>query len=144
MAMRITTMAEAHHLLYLDQIGGRPQGSAMDAALALTHDVEMGKSTKLITSTLCLDICRAFNNISATRLLHTMQRLGCPRPVRTWCSTFQSESTIALSFDGQTDRQCLVSTGIPQGSPASPILFLLYLRPLFDCHESMMTCSWGQ
>jgi hypothetical protein len=34
---------------------------------------------------------------------------------------------IVLSFDGQTDQQCPVTTGIPQGSPASPVLFLLYL-----------------
>jgi hypothetical protein len=39
---------------------------------------------------------------------------------------------MALSFDGRTDIQWPVATGIPQGSPASPILFLLYLRPLFD------------
>jgi hypothetical protein len=73
MAMRITTIAEAHHLLYPDQIRGCPQRSAIDTALALAHDIEMGKSTKHITSTLFLDVCGAFNNISATRLLYTMQ-----------------------------------------------------------------------
>jgi hypothetical protein len=142
MATRISTMAEAHHLLHLDQIGGRPQRSAIDAALAFAHDIEMGKSTKLITSALFLDVCGAFNNISATRLLHTMQQLGCPRPVRTWCSAFLSERTIALSFDGQTDRQRPISTGIHQGSPASPILFLLYLRPLFDTLNTIHPNIW--
>jgi hypothetical protein len=136
-------MAEAHHLLHPDQIGGRPQRSAIDAALALAHDVEMGKSMKLITSTLFLDMHSAFNNVSATRLLHTMQQLGCPRPVRTWYSTFLSKGTIALSFDGQTDRQCPISTSIPQGSPASPILFLLYLHPLFDTLNTIHPNIWS-
>jgi hypothetical protein len=39
---------------------------------------------------------------------------------------------MALSFDGRIDIQWPVATGIPQGSPASLILFLLYLHPLFD------------
>jgi hypothetical protein len=136
-------MAEPHHLLHPDQIRGHPQRSAIDATLALTHDLEMGTSMKLITSTLFLDVRAAFNNVSATRLLHTMQQLGYPRPVRTWCSTFLSERTIALSFDGQTNHQHPISTGIPHGSPASPILFLLNLHPLFDTLNTIHPNIWS-
>jgi hypothetical protein len=143
MAMQITTIVEAYYLLYPDQIGGCPQRSAIDATLVLAHDVEMGKSMKLITSTLFLDIHGAFNNVSTTRLLHTMQQLGCPRLVRTWYSTFISERTIALSFDGQTNHQHPISTGIPQGSLASPILFLLYLHPLFDTLNTIHPNIWS-
>jgi hypothetical protein len=39
---------------------------------------------------------------------------------------------MALSFNGRTDIQWPMATGIRQGSPASPILFLLYLHRLFD------------
>jgi hypothetical protein len=72
-----------------------------------------------------------------------MQQLGCPRPVRTWCSTFLSERTITLSFNSQTDRQRPISTSIPQGSPASPILFILYLRPLFDTLNTIHPNIWS-
>jgi hypothetical protein len=61
-----------------------------------------------------------------------MRQLGCPVPVLSWCRSFLTERTMALSFNGRTDIQWPVATGIPQGSPASPILFLLYLRPLFN------------
>jgi len=43
-----------------------------------------------------------------------------------------SNRLIKLAFDGQSDQLQPVETGIPQGSPASPILFLLYLTPLFN------------
>jgi hypothetical protein len=53
---------------------------------------------------------------------------------------------MAVSFDGRTDVQRPVATGIPQGSPVSPILFLLYLRPLFDSlqlhHPSIWSLSY--
>jgi hypothetical protein len=50
---------------------------------------------------------------------------------------------MALSFDGTTDVQRPVATGIPQGSPASPILFLLYLRPLFDSLQLHHPSIWS-
>jgi hypothetical protein len=76
-------------------------------------------------------------------ITHTMRQLGCPRPVISWCSTFLSGWTMALSFDRRTDRQCPVSTGIAEGSPASPVLFLLYLRPLFDTLNAHHPNIWS-
>jgi hypothetical protein len=75
--------------------------------------------------------------------LAPLPHLGCPRPIMSWCSTFLSERTIALSFDGRTDQQHPVSTGIPQGSSASPVLFLLYLHPLFDTLNTLHPNIWS-
>jgi hypothetical protein len=50
---------------------------------------------------------------------------------------------MALSFNGRTDIQWPVATGIPQGSPASPILFLLYLRPLFNSLQLHHANIWS-
>jgi hypothetical protein len=72
-----------------------------------------------------------------------MRQLGCPTPVVSWCRSFLMERTMALSFDGRTDVQWPVATGIPQGSPASPLLFLLYLRPLFDSLQLHHPSIWS-
>ena len=53
---------------------------------------------------------------------------------------------VSLAFDGQIESQKPVETGIPQGSPTSPILFLLYLAPLFklldqNCYGASRTPS---
>jgi ribonuclease HI len=132
MASRLSGMAETHDLVHPDQIGGDPQRSAIDAAMALTHDVEMGRSQCLSTTALFLDVRGAFDNVSSTQLTSTMRQLGCPEPVVSWCRSFLIGQSMALSFDGRTDIQRPMATGIPQGSPASPIQFLLYLHPLFD------------
>jgi hypothetical protein len=72
MATRLAQMAEAHHLLHPDQIGGRPQHSAIDAAMALMHEIETNAGTKWVTLALFLDVRGAFDNVSSAHLLHTM------------------------------------------------------------------------
>jgi hypothetical protein len=40
MATRLRQLVETHDILHVDQIGRRPKRSAIDIAMALTHDVE--------------------------------------------------------------------------------------------------------
>jgi hypothetical protein len=142
MAMCLGQLAESHDILHIDQIGGRPKRSAIDTAIVLTHDVEANMKRGLVTSSLFLDVRGTFDNVSSARLLTRMHALGCPGAVTSWCSSFLSERTTALSFDGQTDIQRPIQTGIPQGSPASPILFLIYLCPLFDTIQQAHPMLW--
>jgi hypothetical protein len=132
MATCLSSMSESHNFLHPDQIRGRPQRSAIDAVMVLVYDVDMAKSRNLSSAALFLDVRGAFDNVSSNRLLHTLHHLGCPAPIMSWSASLLTSRSTALSFDGRTDQQRPITTGIPQGSPASPILFLLYLHPLFD------------
>jgi Reverse transcriptase (RNA-dependent DNA polymerase) len=57
--------------------------------------------------------------------------MAFPTQILQWVDYFMSRRLISLAFNRQQESQKLVETGIPQGSPTSPILFLLYLAPLF-------------
>jgi hypothetical protein len=46
MATRLVQMAEAYHLLHPNQIGSQPQHSAINAAMALIHEIETNAGTK--------------------------------------------------------------------------------------------------
>lgn len=39
---------------------------------------------------------------------------------------------IQLVIDGHENKEREIETGIPQGSPVSPILFLIYISGVFD------------
>jgi hypothetical protein len=73
MASRLSGMVETHDLLHPDQIGGHPQRSAIDAAMALTHAIKMGRSKSLTTTALFLEVQGAFDNVSSIRLTSTMR-----------------------------------------------------------------------
>jgi len=132
MATRLSYLAETEDILHPEQIGGRKQRSAVDAVMALVHDIEMGKSSNWLTSVLMLDVKGAFDNVSRARLLKTMRELGLPDQYLSWTDNFMTDRKAALAFDGEKESIKPVETGIPQGSPISPILFLIYIRPLFD------------
>ena len=142
MARRLGFMAEAHELLHQDQIGGRRQRNAVDAVIALTHEVDMAKSSNMVTSALFMDVKGAFDNVSKERLLCTMEDMGLPPPVLRWTNHFLSKRRSGMAFDGEKEKMRLVTTGIPQGSPISPVLFLIYLKPLFDEINNKLPHIW--
>jgi hypothetical protein len=112
-AICLGQLAKSHNILHIDQIGGHPKWLTIDTAMVLIHNVEVKTKQGLVTSSLFLDVQHAFDNVSSARLLTTMHALGCPGAVTSWCSSFLSERTTALSFDGQTDIQCPIQTRIP-------------------------------
>ena len=79
---------------------------------------------------LCLDITGAFDHVSHPRLLHILRRCGIPSRIVNWVESFlqDRQSTIQIVFE-ESDMQP-VHSGIPQGSPVSPILFLFFTEEL--------------
>lgn len=131
LAHRLGYLAETAPLLHYSQIGGRLKKSAVDAALLLTNEVELNRINKRKTSTLFLDVKGAFDHVAKNQLLAILQKLRLPASLIAWVSSFLVDRELRLSFDGQLEEFSKIETGIPQGSPISPILFLIYIRDLF-------------
>jgi hypothetical protein len=142
MPNRISYLAEQYEILHHQQMGGRRQNSAVDAVMALIYDIETSKRRKNITSALFIDVKGACDNVSKACLLQTMAKFGLPQEIINWTNNFMTDRFTKLSCDGQSDSLIAISTGIPQGSPVHPILFLIYLRPLFDIikHHPNIEC----
>ena len=78
------------------------------------------------------DIKGAFDHVSKPKLLAIMQQLQLPLSLITWVESFLSEQFIQFSFDGKVQNETSVDIGVPQGSPISPILFLIYTRNIWQ------------
>jgi hypothetical protein len=83
-ANRLGYLAETTDLLYSEQIGGRSQKSAIDAAMAIIHDIQLAKTEGLKSSCLFLDIKGAFDHVSINQLLGFCQRLKLPISLCNW------------------------------------------------------------
>ena len=142
LAQRLGEMAETGPLLHNSQMGGQKKKSAVDAALLLKDFVEKAKAKKHKASVVFLDVKGAFDHVSKDRLLKIMIQLRLPYSVIAWTRSFLEGRQLRLNFDGQMEETQPIETGVPQGSPISPILFLIYIRDLFPKLEGVVALSY--
>jgi Reverse transcriptase (RNA-dependent DNA polymerase)/Endonuclease-reverse transcriptase len=130
-ARNMAWVAVTHKVVASQQFGALPLRSAVDLTTCLTHDVEDALNQGRTASLLTLDVKGAFDAVLPGRLVRRLREQGWPDNLTRWASSFATGRTVQIRMDGDigpcTDIQC----GLPQGSPVSPILFMLYLAPLF-------------
>ena len=60
-----------------------------------------------------------------------MRQLEIDNDLIGWTQSFLTDRRVEIIIDGHKNPERDVETGIPQGSPASPILFLIYISGVF-------------
>ena len=92
---------------------------------------------------LILDIKAGFDNVDNSTLARILREGGISTCLVSWVSSFLSERSCTLVFQGAPGTPAQVNVGAPQGSPISPVLFLLYILPLhFKIPQGLMI-SYG-
>jgi len=130
MTVRLSAFGRSKKLLHPNQCGSRPGLSSTDACLAFTNEIKTLQRPRLNVSTLFLDIKAGFDNVDACALRARLLGSHVPSYMVDWVSSFLSERTCTQVFQGSPNLSFPVSVGTPQGSPISPLLFLLYVAPL--------------
>jgi len=130
MTVRLSAIARSEGLLHPTQCGSLPGLSSSDACLTLIHEVKTLQRPRLKFSTLFLDIKAGFDNVNASTLTARLVAALVPSYMVNWVSSFLSERTCTLVFQGSPNISSPVSVDTPQGPPISPLPFLLYVAPL--------------
>ena len=131
-AMELSGYCESYSTLYLGQMGGRKERSAIDAVAALVHRVQEKWEDKKLAAALFMDVKEAFDHVSKRQLLTRMIELGIDGDLVTWTGSFLIDRKVQLVIDGHDNKEKEIETGIPQGFPVSPILFLIYISGVFN------------
>ena len=130
-ARRLSHMIHEHNLVPATQFGGCLGSSTVDAALAFTHDIEAARNHSLVTTSLTLDIKGFFDYVNHDKLSSIMRKKRIPLPMVKWVASFLSNREAAICLDGRISDSRPVENGIPQGSPISPALLILYASPVY-------------
>jgi len=100
--------------------------------LLLMNRTEQAWERKNVAGTLLMDVQAAFNNTDSQLLGKRMEALGIQQDLIRWTGSFMRNRKVRLVLDGTEGEAYEVDTGIPQGSPAAPILFITYLSGIFE------------
>lgn len=134
-ARRITEITETHSLLPDTQMGARKQRSTESALQLLTeqiHTIWNLPGPPRVATTLSMDISGAYDHVSHPRLLHNLRKRRIPTMIVQWVESFLSDRITKLkTFEGESSYFD-ATTGIPQGSPVSPIIFLFFIADLLE------------
>ncbi|OAQ65613.1 reverse transcriptase [Purpureocillium lilacinum] len=130
-ARRLAWASIHHGVLHSQQIGALPKRSAVDLVAALIHDIEIALSRGLVATLVTMDVQGAFDTVLCNRLILRLRQQGWPLNVVKWAASFMQDRSAAVRFQDITTPPSPLECGLAQGSPASPILFALYIAPIY-------------
>src|SRR5579859_2281164 len=128
----ISYLTEAHGLLPPTHFGGRPCRSAEDAMMLLTGNIYAAWRKGEIFSMVFMDVAGAFNNVHHKRLISNLRKRRIPPKAVRWIESFLQDRSTRLTVNGTQSTSFPTPAGIPQGSPLSPILYILYNADLLE------------
>ena len=85
-----------------------------------------------VATVVAMDVQGAFDAILARRLLQRLRAQGWGIQTMKMIQSFLNDRSIKARLDGEYTRMLPVKCSTPQGSPWSPILYILYLAELLQ------------
>lgn len=123
---------EENRLLHEGHYGGRPNKSGHEALTHLVSWIEGEWSKGNRVSALFADVRLAFPYVHHPRLLLILEKKGFHSQTLNVINNFLKNRSTALSFNGFNAEPFELTHGLPQGSPLSPLLYLLYNNSLLE------------
>ena len=110
----------------------------MDAIHLIRRVLEFGESTQNKLYPVLLDWEKAFDKVDRTQLFNSMKRMGVDQKLIDITKSLYRETVFCVELDGYTSDWLPQNTGIRQGCPLSPYLFLIVMTTLFyDVHQKL-------
>ena len=128
-ARRLLRLAGQRSLLPPEQSAFQPASGAIEQVLLLAQRAGQALNAGLATTVVSLDVAKAFDTVWHAGLLRTCKE-QLPAPSARWIAAFLRERQMAVLEEGHVSSTFPLRTGVPQGSPLSPLLFILYVASL--------------
>ena len=127
---RLTNWANTQNLLNPQQAGFRHNKETHDKIFELAQTTLHARNLKHFSAAIFMDVEKAFDKVWHAGLVHSLIKLDIPQIFLRYISSFISDRHVYFSILGITSDLIKLNFGVPQGSPLSPLLFILYVSDI--------------
>lgn len=124
--LRLNRHAETNKLLPEYQAGFRQKRSTTDNLLQLKHNIELALSRNRHVALITFDIKGAFDAVWHNGLLSKLNEMKVPKYLWCWIHSFLFQREAKIEYKATVSNSFFLQRGTPQGSPLSPLLYILY------------------
>jgi len=135
--------AERRGLLSEGQFRSRKGRSAINAAATMVDRAHAAWTNGDITEVFLRDIKAAFLSVGQRRLVNLINVMQMDRDVTQWTESFLSEITVEMIIECNVMERQTEEEGVPQSSPVSPSIFVIYTSGIIKWVEEYVSEAQG-
>ncbi|KAL5606020.1 uncharacterized protein BROUX77_003213 [Berkeleyomyces rouxiae] len=139
-ARRLAVQAVELKIIPRAYASAAPRRAAADLTLALADKIKGRSRYKETTTFATYDIKGAFDAVKRRQMVRRLRQQGWPTKLIRWVESFLTGREVSLSIEGGEAVTRQVGGSLPQGSPVSPILYMLYMA---DLHSTCMGLGYA-
>jgi len=123
---RLMTELDRRNILPYHQAGFRTGRSTLYNILRLGHHAQEALDKHHHAAVIFFDVKAAFDSVWHDGLIYKLNDLKLPDYLIRWIVSFLTNRTACIELENQLSSSFSLRSGTPQGSPLSPLLYILY------------------
>jgi len=129
---QLMNFLDENKLLSTRQFGFRAKMSTELAATLLLDDIRKNVDKGQLVGAVFVDLSKAFDTISHSKLLTKLPSYGIDGKERTWFEDYLFNRSAQVSYNDVLSEAQQLKSGVPQGSILGPLLFVLFFNDITD------------